>query len=102
MFKTQAQIDEIVVDAKAYLYQSTQTIAAELQIQAAQSFYNDVMNANATPNYYIKAIEFIGSDLAQNNLFSDALQGSTQRVNTMERYVENGYVETGYIKSNPS
>jgi hypothetical protein len=102
MFKTQAQIDEIVVDAKAYLYQSTQTIAAELQIQAAQSYYNDVMNANALPNYYIKAIEFIGSNLRQNNLFSDALQGTTESVNTMERYVENGYVETGYIKSNPS
>ena len=102
MFKTQAQIDEIVVDAKAYLYQSTQTIAAELQIQAAQAYYNDVMNAKALPNYYIKAIEFIGSNLRQNNLFSDALQGTTESVNTMERYVENGYVETGYIKSNPS
>lgn len=102
MFKTQAQIDEIVVDAKAYLYQSTQTIAAELQIQAAQAYYNDVMNANTLPNYYIKAIEFIGSNLRQNNLFSDALQGTTESVNTMERYVENGYVETGYIKSNPS
>ena len=92
MFNKQAQIDEIVVDAKAYLYQSTQTIAAELQIQAAQNYYNQVMNANATPNYYIKAIEFIGSNLTQNNLFAEALQGSTKSVDTMERYVENGYV----------
>ena len=101
MFKTKAQISEIVVDAKAYLYQSTQTIAAELQIQAAQAYYNKVMDANATPNYYIKAIEFIGSDLVQNNLFVEALQGTTESVDTMERYVENGYVETGYTKSNP-
>jgi hypothetical protein len=101
MFKTQAEIDDIVVDAKAYLYQSTQTIAAELQEQAAQEYYNDVMNANATPNYLIKAIEFIGSNINQNNLFAEALQGSTQSVDKQEKYVEDGYVDTGYTKSNP-
>lgn len=102
MFKTQAEIDNIVVDAKAYLYESTQTVAAELQQQAAQQYYYTVMNANATPNYYIKAIEFIGSNLMQNNLFVEALQGVTKSVDKAERYVENGYVETGYTKSNPS
>ena len=102
MFKTQAEIEDIVIDAKAYLYQSTQTIAAELQVQAAQPYYNDVMNANATPNYYIKAIECIGSNLTQNNLFVEALQGVTKSVDKAEKYVENGYVETGYTKSNPS
>jgi hypothetical protein len=102
MFKTQTEIDEIVVDAKAYLYQSTQTIAVELQEQASQNYYNSVMNANATPNYYIKAIEFIGSNLTQNNLFVEALQGVTSNVDTAEIYVEKGYVETGYTKSNPS
>ncbi len=101
MFKTQQEIDDIVVDAKAYLYQSTQTIAAELQEQAAQAYYNDVMNANATPNYLIKAIEFIGSNINQNNLFAEALQGSTQSVDKQEKYVEDGYVDTGYTKSNP-
>jgi hypothetical protein len=101
MFKTQAEIDDIVVDAKAYLYQSTQTIAAELQEQAAQEYYNAVMNANATPNYLIKAIEFIGSNINQNNLFAEALQGSTQSVDKQEKYVEDGYVDTGYTKSNP-
>ena len=67
MFKTQAQIDEIVVDAKAYLYQSTQTIAAELQIQIllehvefASLISSDAAAiANARSNQIREAVELL-------------------------------------------
>lgn len=100
MFKTAAEINEIVQDAKAYLYESTQTIGEVYQKYPDNVYFNRLMNYNAQGSYFIKAIEFIGSNIEQNNLFVEALQGVTQRAIIADSYVEMGYVDDEYTKPN--
>jgi hypothetical protein len=98
MFKTDEEIQNIVVDAKAYLYETTQQIGFALSNYAANDLYNSTLNtANVSVNL-IKGIEFIGA--TENNKLSDRLQRLINTPSMQKNYVEEGYVTQGYVKSN--
>lgn len=98
MFKTDEQISDVVVNAKAYLYEKAQTIGVALSSNAADELYDSVLNSGRYPLNLIKAIEFIGA--TNNNKLCDKLQELIEPPQLSESYVENGYVTQGYVISN--
>ena len=102
MFRTQAQIDNIVTEAKAYLYENLQGVSIVYQSRVGEEAFNTYMNSVNNAENLIKSIEFIGSNLQDNNKLVEELQGIIGSAMFSKEYVENGYVENGYFKYNPS
>ncbi len=102
MFRTQAQIDDIVTEAKAYLYENLQGVSIVYQSRVGEEAFNTYMNSVNNAENLIKSIEFIGSNLQDNNKLVEELQGIIGSAMFSKEYVENGYVENGYFKYNPS
>lgn len=102
MFRTQAQIDDIVTEAKAYLYENLQGVSIVYQSRVGEEAFNTYMNSVNNAENLIKSIEFIGSNLQDNNKLVEELQGIIGSAMFAKEYVENGYVENGYFKYNPS
>ena len=102
MFRTQAEIDDIVTQAKAYLYENLQGVSIVYQSQVGEQAFNTYMDSVNNAENLIKSIEFIGSNLQDNNKLIEELQGIIGKPLLSKGYVENGYVENGYIKYNPS
>jgi len=98
MFKTDEQIQDIVIDAKAYLYEQAQTIGVQLSKTSADNLYDEILNNGRYPLNLVKAISFIGA--TANNKLSDKLQQLIMPPQMDKEYVENGYVTQGYVISN--
>lgn len=98
MFKSDEQIQEIVEDAKAFLYERSQVIGIVLSGNEANNLYNSILNSSRNVVNLIKAIEFIGA--TDNNKLSDRIQLEVQQAGLQKNYVEEGYVTQGYVKSN--
>ena len=98
MFKTDEEIQDIVIDAKAYLYEKSQQVGYALSNYAANDLYNSTLNTSKVSVNLIKGIAFIGA--TDNNKLSDRLQRLINDPSMQKNYVEEGYVTQGYVKSN--
>lgn len=101
MFKIQTQIDEVVVKAKAFMYENTQEIAAMQQKYLDNKIEQQRLSLDTNILNLIRGIEFIGGTLEGRNKLCDALQNIIQPPKLSQSYVEDGYIDTGYVKPNP-
>lgn len=100
MFKTDAQLSEVVSLAKAFYYEDVQRISEILQTHIDTKRENVILENSSRIRNIIKAMDFIGANNEDNNRLEEKLQEMIQRPDLMNGYVEQGYVESGYVKPN--